>query len=316
MARKIDVHTHAVPEFFRNHLQALESKGIPVVDWSLAATKSMNSRLGVSTSILSLSAPGAEIKADKDEARKVAREYNEWASDIKSKNPSHFGFFAAVSSLTDTGGCLAEIAYAFDELHADGVCLFTSYDGSYLGDHTFKPIWNELNIRKAVAFIHPIQPTDYSLVSPLLMPPAFDFPHETGRTAAHMIMTGTKRRYSDVKVILSHAGGTLPLLAERLAQLDATLFKEKLEPSSPKTAEEIVADAKSFYFDLALSGTHNVLDLLLRWAPGKVLYGSDFPYCTVEAEYNTQKFEEYDMSEETRASITRDTALELFPRLR
>nr|POF16681.1 6-methylsalicylic acid decarboxylase [Quercus suber] len=316
MSGKIDVHTHAVPSFFEHHLESLKASGVPAVKWSIDATREINSKLGVSTSILSLSAPGAEIKSDRAEARQVAREYNEWASTLKRDDPSHFGFFAAVPSLTDTDGCLTEISYALDELDADGVCVFTTYDGKYLGDRAFDTIWSELDRRQTVVLIHPIQAAGSVPISPLMMPPTFDFPHETGRTAAHMIMSGTKRRYHNVKIILSHAGGTLPYLIERLAQLNATLFAAQLEEGSPKTVEDIVDDAKSFYFDLALSGTHNILDLLLRWAPEKVLYGSDFPYCTVEAEYNTQKLETYPLSEETRASINRNTALELFPRLK
>lgn len=58
MAGKIDVHTHAVPEFLREHLDALQGSGVPIVDWSLDAAKASNATLGVSTSILSLSAPG------------------------------------------------------------------------------------------------------------------------------------------------------------------------------------------------------------------------------------------------------------------
>jgi predicted TIM-barrel fold metal-dependent hydrolase len=58
----------------------------------------------------------------------------------------------------------------------------------------------------------------------------------------------------------------------------------------------MVQDAKSFYFDLALAGTHNVLVLLTRWAPkDRILYGSDFPYCTAEAEYNNDQLEQYQM---------------------
>lgn len=315
MAGKIDVHTHAVPSFFREYLKGLEGAGVPVVDWSIDGTRSSNAKLGVSTSILSLSAPGAEIKTDRDAARQVARDFNEWACKLKREESSAFGFFAAVPSMLDAEGCLAEISYALDELDADGICLFTSYGGKYLGDEAFRPIWRELDARSAVVFVHPIQPVGYHPIGPLLSPPAFDFPHETGRTAAHMVMTGTKRHFPSMKVILSHAGGTLPLLAERLAQLDAALFKSSLLEGSPQTAEQIVEDCKSFYFDLALSGTHNILDLMVKWAPDKILYGSDFPYCTVEAEYNTRKLAAYPMDGETRAAIDRGTALKLFPRL-
>ena len=75
-------------------------------------------------------------------------------------------------------------------------------------------------------------------------------------------------------------------------------------------------DAKSFYFDLALAGTANVLDSLLKWAPAEhTLYGSDYPYATVEAEYNTHKLEEYSLSAKDRNMYYTGNALKLFPRL-
>ena len=79
-------------------------------------------------------------------------------------------------------------------LHADGVCLFTTYGGKYLGDPAFEPIWKELNDHNAVVFIHPTMAEGSKLASIMMQPPAFDFAHETGRTAAHMIVTGIKRR--------------------------------------------------------------------------------------------------------------------------
>jgi hypothetical protein len=68
------------------------------------------------------------------------------------------------------------------------------------------------------------------------------------------------------KIILSHASGTLPYLAWRVEKLCTAIFGAFLGEENPK-GEEIVEDAKSFYFDVALSGSANVLDTLLKWAP-------------------------------------------------
>jgi len=78
-------------------------------------------------------------------------------------------------------------------------------------------------------------------------------------------------RYSRVKIILSHAGGTLPYLATRAAHL---LADYRL---SDKPAEQFHEDARRFYFDTALSTNEHTLGLLLAFAREEsVMFGSGF----------------------------------------
>ena len=96
--------------------------------------------------------------------------------------------------------------------------------------------------------------------------------------------------------------------------LCSTLFSGLLTEESPR-GEQIMEDAKSFYCDTALSGSANVLDSLLKWAPAeRVLYGSDFPYATVEAEWSDKELGGYEMDGERRRAVYRENALRLFPR--
>ena len=56
--------------------------------------------------------------------------------------------FAPLSML-DIDTTLKEIAYVFDTLKADGVGLQTNYGDKWLGDPIYKPVFEELNRRKA-----------------------------------------------------------------------------------------------------------------------------------------------------------------------
>ena len=92
------------------------------------------------------------------------------------------------------------------------------------------------------------------------------------------------------------------------------LFSGSLAEESPNR-ERIMEDAKSFYFDRALSGSANGLDSLVKWASReRVLYGSDFLYATVEAEWSDRELEGDEMDEGMRRTVYRGNVLRLFLR--
>lgn len=238
-------------------------------------SKLLMKRLGVQTAILSITAPGACI-AKGSESLELARQLNEHAAELRDKDPEHFGFFANLPDILDTKGALAEIAYSLDTLHADGVTLFTRYgdNHTYLGHPSLEPIWAELNRRKCVVFVHPTHPVDTTMVNPKLPQPALDYPHETTRAAMDMILAGTRSKYPDCKVILSHAGGTLPYLVSRVATPMRKAPEFAAQHRMGTTYEKVMEDFRSFYFDLALSSAPHVLDLALKVIPhDHILYG-------------------------------------------
>lgn len=285
---KIDTHHHFVPDFYRKgktsfllhpiqlrlHILiklAVENaggdpSGFPTPEWTPESDQAAMTTNGIRTSILSITSPGPVIAGSDAAARTLARQAIEYAASLRDKNPSQYGFFAAMPNLLDTEGSLAEIKHALDVLNADGVTLFTRYGvkNQYLGHPEYDPIWEELNARHAVVFIHPTHPIDPHRVNHLFAQSNVDYPHETSRAAVDWISTGAKRRFSNCKVVLSHAGGTLPWLISRVApaRRDTESYEEWME------------DFRSFYFDLALSSSPLILSALLSAVPhDRVLYG-------------------------------------------
>lgn len=271
--------------------------------------------MGNGTSILSVTAPGPCIEKDPVRCAALAREVNEYCAKLRDDDPSGYGFFTSVPSLHDVEGCVKEIGYAFDQLKADGVTLFTRYgsDNHYLGHPDFKRIWAELNRRKAVVFIHPTHPVDTHWVNPHSPQPMYDYPHETTRTAMDLIMNNHMRDYPDCKIILSHGGGTLPYLIYRVASM-----LEHTPMTVGKSADEIIEDAKRFYFDLALSSTPITLQALFSFAkPDHILFGTDYPNApTPGIHYQVEALEKYEMDQEKRKEIYNGAAMKLFPRLK
>lgn len=208
---------------------------------------------------------------------------------------------------------MEEIRYAFDELQADGVTLFTRYGDAnyYLGHPKIQRIWQELDQRAAVVFIHPTHPVDTNLVNRMLPQPMIDYPHETTRTAVDLITTDTVRKYSHCKIILSHGGGNLPWLARRPAIMLKDLGLSDMTP------EHFVENARMFYFDLALTDSTFALPLLQKFAsPDHILFGSDFPYAPAATVRRFSKeLSEAELSKQEEEKVNRENALKLFPRL-
>ena len=187
--------------------------------------------------------------------------------------PGRFGNFATLP-LPDIEGALLETAYALDTLKADGIVLLSSYADKYLGDPFFAPLWQELDRRAAVVFIHPGRTALQDLEG---IPAAVvDFPFATTRTAVDLVLRGVLDRHSNVRVILSHAGGFVPYAGHRFAMLAKALPGAPVDEAE---SEALLATFRRFYFDTALSSSPPTVAGLHSFAdPSRILFGSDFPY--------------------------------------
>jgi predicted TIM-barrel fold metal-dependent hydrolase len=304
---RIDTHHHVVPAAYAAWLRrkGIAAGGLPIPEWSAGSAIALMDKYRIQTAIMSVSTPGVHL-GDDAEAREKAREVNEYAAEVVRKHHDRFGFFATLC-LPDVKGSLDELAHAFDKLHADGVVLLANSRGIYLGDRAFDALFDELNKRKAVVFVHP---SHLFGVDPLQGVPPFiaDFLLDTTRAAVRLAGSGTLDRCPDLKVILSHAGGFVPYAAYRIAGA-----------ASPKRDfADGLAQLKKFYFDLAISGSPTALPSLMTLAqPDHVLYATDWPYATdaIVGAF-TGMYEGYSFSAAQRASIDRSNAEALFPRLR
>jgi 6-methylsalicylate decarboxylase len=200
---RIDVHQHVLPPRYAGWLRehGIRPGGIDLPDWSPPAALEFMDGHGIATGVLSVSTPGVHLGND-TEARKWAREVNEYTAGLVRADPGRFGLFATLT-LPDVEGAIAEAGYALDTLHADGVILLASNAGRYLGDPGFAPLLAYLHHRQATVFVHPGElPGD-----PVPGIPSFtaDFLLDTTRTAISLILSGAMTKYDRIKFILAHA---------------------------------------------------------------------------------------------------------------
>ena len=246
-----------------------DPSGWPTPKWSPSSSRMIMKHLGVQSAILSVTAPGPCIVADPDEQAALARRLNEYAAHLRDEDHASFGFFASIPDMRNTSAALAEISYALDVLGADGVTLYTRYgpNATYLGHADLEPVWRELNQREATVFVHPTHPAGMDKVSKYVHAPLIDYPHETTRAAVDMITARTLKKYPNVKVILSNAGGTLPFLISRLAGPLRKTPGVVASWMTGTTHDEAMQAFRSFYYDVALSSSPQILTTLLDVVP-------------------------------------------------
>src|ERR1019366_4231525 len=144
----------------------------------------------------------------------------------------------------DVDACLTEIDYALNTLKCEGIGMFTSYGKYYLGDSIFFPIFEELNRRKAVLFVHPTSPLCCTNLMAGLTDADIEYGTDTTRAIARMVLSGCTIKYPNIKVIWSHAGGTMPYLQWRFMRESRNLALKNANP--PATFE---GEARKMYYD-------------------------------------------------------------------
>jgi len=274
---RIDVHRHTFAPAYVAARRADKSLSPELAD-GMDPTRTIEDmdKGGVALSILS--APSAPKKSFGDAAamRAWAREQNEYLAKLRTEHPTRFGFFAA-TALPDVEGALKEIAYALDMLKADGIGLVTNYGDKWLGDPAFAPVFDELNRRKALIYTHP---TSANCCGGLLNASGvgdadIEYGTDTTRALANIVFGGTAARCPDLRIIWSHAGGTMPFLVERFMKL------AKSPKFAAKFPQGFVSEARKFYYDTAQTsqGLGAPMLALKKIVPvSHILFGTDFPW--------------------------------------
>lgn len=312
---KIDVHHHIIPE---PYLDALRSAGVSysggmgIRSWVPEDSLELMDRSGIQTAIVSISEPALLPIKDKELSKKIAREVNEFQANMIKKYPGRFGGFALVP-LPDVDAAIEEIRYALDVLKLDGIGLLSNYEEHFLGDPIFEPIFVELNKRKAVVHMHPSAPPA-SIVRPKFLNADFviEFTFNTTRAVANLIIGGTIERFPDVKIILSHGGGTIPFIRKRIAFYDNAI-KQRIGANLLDLKEYF----DHFYYDTALT-VHDIGLYSLKDTAGTshILYGSDANFAPdIIVGLDAEQIENYQgFSKGEVEDIFRNNALQLFPR--
>lgn len=312
---RIDVHHHIIPPLYAEAIQRhglQRHAGAPLPKWSAEKSLEVMDLNGIQRAITSLTTPGAHLGGGVAQARALARGCNEFAADLCARHPQRFGSFALLP-LPFTEASCAEAVHALDVLGADGVVMFGSSDGVFLGDPCLDELMAELDRRAAVVFVHPNLHQSSEQLG--MQAPGFliEFLCDTTRAAVNLILSGSLERFPRIRWILAHGGGFLPYVAWRVSLANA------LPQFQDKAPQGVMSYLRRFYFDTALSPSHYSMAALKALVePTQILFGSDYPFAPAPlTTLQCQTLEENPLWTPAQLhGIHRGHALRLFPQYR
>ena len=304
----IDVHHHHQPPGLGGRGGGGRGRG--GVQWSPSLSLEQMDKFGIATALLSMTQMGDILYDGTEKGRAAVRTGNEYAAKLMQDNPKRFGLFAAVP-LPDVEGCLKEIEYAYDTLKCDGIGIYTNDNGNrWPGDAYYEPMYQELNRRRAIVFIHPLAPkccTNLPYGVPFNMD-EFDF--DVARCVTSLLVNGVLHRYPEVRFIVPHSGGTLPVLAGRISDRFPTDAKH-----AEYVPNGVMAELQKLYYECAHATFPMPLAALTKLAPpSQILFGTDFSPEPIESTVN--QLPASGLSQETLQAMERVNAERLFPRFK
>jgi predicted TIM-barrel fold metal-dependent hydrolase len=240
----------------------------------------------------------------------AVRTGNEYGAKIMSEHPKRFGLFTGVP-LPDIDAVMKEMEYGLDQLKADGIGIYTNDNHDrWPGDPYYDPMWQELNRRRAIVYMHPLAPPCCRNLNDSVPTAMNEFDFDITRACTSILANGVLHKYPEVRIIIPHSGGTMPVLAGRI--------KDRY-PSDAKHAEYIPngvwAELKKFYFDIAHASYAMPLAALLKFAPeSNILFGTDFSPEPIESTVN--ELPTSGLAPALMRAIERGNAERLFPRFK
>ena len=319
----MDVHHHFASSRYKARLAEAKRQGWDTFQsYDPAKDLEAMDRGGIRTALLSVSTPGLwmgdDFAGERDRAISLTRDMNDYGAQFAHDHKGRFGLFASLP-LPDIDASLAAIAYAFDTLKADGVGLLTSYGNHWLGETMFEPVFDELNRRNAVVYVHP---TDAPCCRGLAgaNPATFEWLADTARCIMSMISgagggvagrgsaeQSPATRYANCKFIWSHAGGALIGAASRVVGA----VTEKDLSGTPQVNSRLY-HIRRFFYDTAGSTNPILMQGIAKLAgASQIVFGTDYPFGNGTT--TAEGLQSVGFTEAQLRAVARDNALRILP---
>lgn len=315
--RRIDVHTHGMGDEAAAEMMAKGFRptgGYKIsVRWTPEAALEYMDRQQIAAQLVSMPISFAGTADDPDFGTRMSRKVNEGHAELIAKHPDRFGAFASLPA-DSSDAALAELEYALDELHLDGVTLTSNVNGHYFGDPMLEPVLAELDRRQVPVFVHPEDCPHIDVLGFGRPSSIVEFPFDTARNITNALYTGVFQRHPGLRLILAHCGGALPTLGWRIGEHTVMGRGPDDADIDPDHVAQVL---RGLYYETALAGSRNsLLPTLEVTTADHILFGTDWPAApeatVVRNIDNLTGFDGFTQVE--LQGVERDNALRLFPR--
>ncbi len=260
--------------------------------------------MGIDRQVITFTAPGTLIETPVRSVE-LSRLVNDCLAAIMRDRPERFSSLATLP-LNDPEASVAEFERATGELGFPGVMLYSNVNGVALADERFWPIYERASDAKTVLYIHPTYPVGVEAMQEYWLMPLVGFLFDTTLAATALVFSGVVERFPGIRWVLSHLGGAIPYLAERLDR-GYEAFPDCRANISKLPTEYL----KKFYYD-TVNFDPNALQLAIDFAGSDhILAGSDYPHQIGSLQKMGESLQSLDVSEEDRSMILGGNAARL-----
>jgi aminocarboxymuconate-semialdehyde decarboxylase len=253
---------------------------------------------------LTLTTPGTHIETP-ERAVALAQITNDGFAKIAAERGDRFCPMATLP-LNDPAASVKELERAVTELGFKSVMLFSNVNGVALSDQCYWPLYERASDLGVVFYIHPAHPVGVEAMTDYWLMPLVGFTFDTTLAAAKLVFSGVCERFPQLKWVLSHLGGAIPYLAERLDR-GYYAFRECREQIVKPPSEYL----RKFYFD-TVNFDLNALKLAIDFAGvDQLVAGSDYPHQIGNLKRMVTSIKELELTAEEKDKILGGNAKKL-----
>ena len=259
---------------------------------------------GVDTQVLTFTTPGVHVEPA-EAAIRLARQIND--AFAKAARNRHRRFTAlATLPLNDPAASVAELERAVKGLGLPGAMVFSNVNHAALADERFAPLWKKADELGAVIYIHPTDPAGVEAMLDFWLMPLVGFLMDTTLAASKLVFSGVVERHPNIRWVLTHMGGAIPYLAERLDR-GYRAFADCRKFIAKPPSEYL----KTFYYD-TVNFNPDAVEFAIAFAgPDHILAGSDYPHQIGSIPLMLQTIRDLNVDDEVKRKIFGENASRL-----